>query len=197
MNYLAHAWLSFNQPGLLVGNMISDFVKGKKRFSFSEDIQQGIMLHRSIDEFTDTHDATKKAKQFLKPVVGLYAGAFIDIAYDHFLANDSNEFNSGGSLLNFSLSVYKTLHQHEASLPERFARILPYMESDNWLFNYKTLYGTEQSFKGLTRRAKYLENNNTVFEAFQKNYMSLQACYTSFFPDIKNFALRKLSDLSI
>jgi len=197
MNYLAHAWLSFNQPGILVGNMVSDFVKGKKRFSFSEHIQQGITLHRTIDEFTDTHDATKKAKQFLKPVVGLYAGAFIDIAYDHFLANDSNEFINDDSLLNFSLSVYKTLNQHKASLPERFARILPYMENDNWLFNYKTLYGTEQSFKGLTRRAKYLENYSAVFEAFQKNYASLQVCYESFFPDVKNFAFRKFSDLNI
>ena len=197
MNYLAHAWLSFNQPEILVGNMISDFVKGKKRFSFSEHIQQGIMLHRSIDEFTDAHDATKKAKQFLKPAVGLYAGAFIDIAYDHFLANDSNEFNNDDSLLNFSLSVYKTLNKHEASLPERFARTLPYMENDNWLFNYKTLYGSEQSFKGLMHRAKYLENNSTVFEAFQKNYESLQLCYESFFPDVKNFAFRKFSDLNI
>ena len=197
MNYLAHAWLSFNQPEILVGNMISDFVKGKKRFSFSERIQQGIMLHRSIDEFTDAHDATKKAKQFLKPAVGLYAGAFIDIAYDHFLANDSNEFNNDDSLLNFSLSVYKTLNKYEASLPERFARILPYMENDNWLFNYKTLYGTEQSFKGLVRRAKYLENNSAVFEAFQKNYESLQLCYESFFPDVKNFAFRKFSALHI
>ena len=197
MNYLAHAWLSFNQPEILVGNMISDFVKGKKRFSFSERIQQGIMLHRSIDEFTDAHDATKKAKQFLKPSVGLYAGAFIDIAYDHFLANDSNEFNNDDSLLNFSLSVYKTLNKYEANLPERFARILPYMENDNWLFNYKTLYGTEQSFKGLVRRAKYLENHSAVFEAFQKNYESLQLCYESFFPDVKNFAFRKFSDLNI
>lgn len=197
MNYLAHAWLSFNQPEILVGNMISDFVKGKKRFSFSECIQQGIILHRSIDEFTDAHDATKKAKQFLKPAVGLYAGAFIDIAYDHFLANDSNEFNNDDSLLNFSLSVYKTLNKYEASLPERFARILPYMENDNWLFNYKTLYGTEQSFKGLVRRAKYLENHSAVFEAFQKNYESLQLCYESFFPDVKNFAFRKFSDLNI
>ncbi|HEX5149839.1 MAG TPA: ACP phosphodiesterase [Parafilimonas sp.] len=197
MNYLAHAWLSFNQPGILVGNMISDFVKGKKRFSFSESIQQGIILHRSIDEFTDAHHATKKAKQFLKPVVGLYAGAFIDIAYDHFLANDASEFNNDKSLLNFSLLVYKTLKQYKASLPERFAHILPYMESDNWLFNYKTLYGTEQSFKGLLRRAKYLENNSDVFEAFQKNYESLQACYEVFFPDVKNFAFRKFSGLLI
>jgi acyl carrier protein phosphodiesterase len=32
MNYLAHAYLSFNDPEILVGNMISDFVKGKKKF---------------------------------------------------------------------------------------------------------------------------------------------------------------------
>jgi hypothetical protein len=29
MNYLAHAYLSFNEPDILVGNLISDFVKGK------------------------------------------------------------------------------------------------------------------------------------------------------------------------
>ena len=197
MNYLAHAWLSFNQPEILVGNMISDFVKGKTRFSFSERIQQGIMLHRSIDEFTDTHDATKQAKQFFKPVVGLYAGAFVDIAYDHFLANDNSEFDNDGSLLHFSLSAYEILNNYADILPEKFARMLPYMENNNWLFNYKTFYGTEQSFKGLMRRAKYLESNSAVFTAFQKNYHALQVCYTSFFPDVKSFAFKKFSALDI
>jgi acyl carrier protein phosphodiesterase len=92
MNYLAHARLSFDQPDILVGNMISDFVKGKKRFDYSEPVQKGITLHRAIDTFTDEHEATKEAKKFFKPVVGLYAGAFMDIVYDHFLATDENEF---------------------------------------------------------------------------------------------------------
>ncbi len=34
MNYLAHAYLSFNDPDVLAGNMISDFVKGKKKFDY-------------------------------------------------------------------------------------------------------------------------------------------------------------------
>src|SRR5215471_10788786 len=93
MNYLAHAYLSFQQPAILVGNMISDFVKGKKKFDFDDEIQKGIHLHRLIDEFTDEHAVTKEAKQVFKPYVGLYAGAFIDVAYDHFLANDENEFS--------------------------------------------------------------------------------------------------------
>ena len=33
MNYLAHAYLSFGDPGILTGNMISDFVKGKRNLT--------------------------------------------------------------------------------------------------------------------------------------------------------------------
>src|ERR1044072_1885639 len=116
MNYLAHAWLSFHKPEILAGNMISDFVKGKKRFEFSAGIQQGIMLHRSIDTFTDAHAATKTAKQYFKPAVGLYAGAFVDVAYDHFLARDKNEFTEQ-SLLRFSQEVYAVLNEYYTVLP--------------------------------------------------------------------------------
>ncbi|MBV9963173.1 MAG: DUF479 domain-containing protein [Parafilimonas sp.] len=187
MNYLAHAYLSFNQPEILAGNMISDFVKGKKRFEFDIKIQKGIALHRSIDAFTDDHTITKKAKAFLKPAVGLYAGAFIDVVYDHFLALDKNEFTNE-SLLQFSFSVYSTLDKFETIFPERFSRIFPYMKTDNWLYNYKTLSGIEKSFNGLVRRASYLESSDRAFESFQKNYEALQACYNQFFPELKQFA---------
>ena len=196
MNYLAHAWLSFNQPEILTGNMISDFVKGKKRFDFSEGIQKGIMLHRSIDTFTDTHDATRQAKQFFKPVVGLYAGAFIDVAYDHFLARDINEFTDA-SLLQFSLSVYTILDDYANIFPENFARMFPYMKSDNWLYNYRTISGAEKSFGGLARRAKYLENSHAIFECFQKNYKEIELCYNAFFTDVKNFAYKEFIAMNL
>ncbi len=190
MNYLAHAWLSFNQPEILVGNMISDFVKGKKRFDFNNNIQKGIMLHRNIDAFTDAHIATEQAKQFFKPAVGLYAGAFVDVAYDYFLACDKNEF-SNETLLQFSLHTYAVIDKYSNLLPEKFARMFPYMKRDNWLYNYHTLKGIENSFTGLTRRAKYLSNNKIGFDFFQKNFTELQACYNSFFPDVKTFAFKQ------
>ncbi len=62
MNYLAHAYLSFNMPDILVGNMISDFIKGKKQFDYPLPVQKGIRLHRAIDTFTDTHAATQELK---------------------------------------------------------------------------------------------------------------------------------------
>ena len=192
MNYLAHAYLSFHQPEILVGNIISDFIKGKKRFDFDEAVQRGIMLHRNIDTFTDEHAATKEAKQYFKPAVGLYAGAFVDIVYDHFLALDINEFTDEG-LIQFSDFVYKTLAQHQSILPERFARMFPYMKKDNWLYHYRTLRGIQQSFGGLTHRAKYLHDSAEVYEGFLSNYEALQHCYNIFFPDVKSFAFKQLN----
>jgi acyl carrier protein phosphodiesterase len=194
MNYLAHAYLSFNYPEILVGNMISDFVKGKKQFDFSEDIQKGIRLHRSIDDFTDTHPSTKKAKTYLKPAAGLYAGAFVDVVYDHFLACDENEFTNE-SLLSFSLSVYETLLKYKTIFPEKFAGMFPYMKTQNWLYNYRTNSGIDKSFTGLAHRAKYLNNSVFIFESFTNNYFALRQCYYEFFPAVKNFAYEQFNKL--
>src|SRR5438552_2946814 len=92
MNYLAHAYLSYNEPEILVGNMISDFVKGKQKYGYPVMIQKGIQLHRDIDMFTDNHPATAKAKDFFRSAYRLYSGPLLDIIYDHFLANDHSLF---------------------------------------------------------------------------------------------------------
>jgi acyl carrier protein phosphodiesterase len=187
MNLLAHAYLSFQQPQLLVGNMISDYVKGKKQYDYPIGIQQGIRLHRQIDQFTDTHPATYKGKQVFKSAVGTYAGAFMDVVYDHFLALDNNELNEK-EWQEFADWVYIQLNLHTEHLPERFAPMLPYMQSQNWLYNYRFKVGIERSFGGLVRRAKYLTDSGPAFALFEANYPFLRECYQQFFPDVKNFA---------
>jgi acyl carrier protein phosphodiesterase len=97
MNYLAHAYLSFEITDITVGNMISDFVKGKQKLDYPLAIQQGITLHRAIDSFTDSHAVTRQAKSFFKEAYGLYAGPLVDVVYDHFLANDPLRFPETGS----------------------------------------------------------------------------------------------------
>lgn len=190
MNYLAHAYLSFNDPEILVGNLISDFVKGKKKFDYPANIQQGITLHRIIDTFTDEHEATKKAKEVFRPHYRLYSGAFVDVVYDHFLAIDENEFPSD-SLLVFSQQVYSVLDNHYQWLPERFALMFPYMKSQNWLFNYRTILGTQKSMGGVVRRAAYLTESETASHLFSAYYQPLQDCFRQFWKDMKPFALQQ------
>ena len=191
MNYLAHAYLSFGQPEIIVGNLISDFVKGKKKFDYPNGIQNGIALHRAIDTFTDTHSATKEAKEVFRPHYRLYAGAFIDVVYDHFLANDKNEFNET-LLFSFSQSVYSILEENKQWLPERFGKMFHYMKVQNWLFHYRMIEGTEKSFGGLVRRSAYLKESETACNLFEQYYQLLQHCYRLFWVDMKPFAEAQL-----
>lgn len=196
MNYLAHAYLSFNQPGILAGNMISDFVKGKKKFDFSPVIQKGIALHRAIDEFTDFHPVTQKAKAYFKKDYRLYSGAFIDIVYDHFLANDKNEFADDVELNSFCQATYTSLQKSSAVLPIRFLEMLPHMQQQNWLYHYRYKTGIEKSFEGLARRAVYLSESAIAYKIFIDHYKELSDCYQLFFPALKYFASHHLSELN-
>ena len=194
MNYLAHAYLSFNEPEILTGNMISDFVKGKKKFDFPQQIQKGIALHRAIDEFTDRHEETRKAKLFFRPVYGLYSGAFIDIVYDHFLATDRNEFPND-ELAFFSKKAYEQLQAHENSFPEKFHQIFHYMKLHDWLYNYQFKEAISKSFRGLVHRAAYMDDSSTAFDVFENKYDELKKCYKIFFPLLKEFAFQKFNGL--
>ena len=196
MNFLAHAYLSFNKEEIVVGNLISDFVKGNKKFDYSKGIQDGISLHRKIDEFTDNHPQTKLAKQLLKPAVGLYAGAFIDVVYDYFLANNLNCFSSEIELHDFAKGVYKILENHKAIVPPNFEKVMPSMQANNWLYNYKFDYGVQRSFEGLYRRAKFLTpSDNKAYQSFIANKSVLHEFANSFIKDVIVFVKKELTTM--
>ena len=196
MNYLAHAYLSFNEPEILAGNMISDFVKGKKKIDYSLTIQQGIALHRAIDQFTDFHPVIQEAKSYFKKDYRLYSGAFVDVVFDHFLANDKNEFSNDKELDSFCQSTYHNLQNNSSVFPEKFLQMLPYMKKQNWLFHYGSREGIEKSFGGLVRRAVYLSESAIAFSIFNNYYQELEKCYQLFFPEIKKFSAQYVSELN-
>jgi len=203
MNYLAHAYLSFGIPAITVGNLISDFVKGKQKFSYPAQVQQGIVLHRAIDTFTDTHAITRQAKVFFREPYGLYAGPLVDVAYDHFLANDPRIFAGGGAandpmntdLKVFAQRTYAQVQEYEAVLPERFARLFFYMRTQDWLYHYRYKQGILDSFSGLARRASYMGSAEAAGRLFETHYTQLQACFREFFPELQEFALRTLQQM--
>jgi len=192
MNYLAHAYLSFHEPEILVGNMISDYVKGKKKFDYSPGIQKGMDLHRAIDTFTDNHAVTKKAKEIFRPHYRLYSGAFVDVVYDHYLATDKTIF-SDDSLKQFAADTYLILEPFTAVFPERFAVFFPYMKTQNWLYNYHERWGIEKSLHAVVRRATYLTESATAFRLFEENFDELQQCYDAFFPELLVFVKNRMN----
>jgi len=182
MNFLAHSFLTFND-GQIVGQFLEDFIRNKDRYSFPKDIQDGITLHRAIDTFTDSHPAIHEAKKVFSPLVRLYAGAFVDVSMDYFLSTDLS-LNSLKGWKEHSLRVYRVLNENEQFLSENFKKMLAKMEHDDWLYNYREDWGIKFSIQNVLNKAKYLDKDIPVFQAFLDNKDALQKCYDDFFPDL-------------
>ncbi len=197
MNLLAHSFLSFGDESILIGNMLGDFVKGKQYLNFPEPIQKGILLHRKIDQFTDEHPLTREAKQFFRPDFGLYAGVFVDPAYDHFLANDRRYFANQEALRAFTSQVYHVLtHLPEGvTFPAPFLKMMEWMPKQDWLYEYRLHEGIHRSFGGVVHRAKYLTDAAPAVVAFEKHYAQLEVLYTPFMSQLFEYVKNTLKGM--
>lgn len=182
MNFLAHSFLSFSD-GQIVGQFLEDFIRNNERYNFPKEIQDGITMHRAIDTFTDAHPVIHEAKKVFSPLVRLYAGAFVDVSMDYFLAKDLN-LNDLKSWKDHSHKVYQVLNENLEYFPDAFKRMLVKMEHDDWLFNYREDWAIQFSIQNVLNKAKYLDKNIPVFQAFLDNKKILQKCYNDFFPDL-------------
>jgi acyl carrier protein phosphodiesterase len=193
MNYLGHAFLSFGDSGILLGNMIGDHVKGRLALDkFPPAIRKGIELHRKIDATTDEHPGTSRAKLLFRVDYGLYAAPIMDTLYDHFLANDPRCFAGEDALLRFTQNTYTQLEENEIYFPEKFAAYYPLMKQQNWLYNYRTLKGMERSLSGLHRRASNMPAIDKAYEIFVTNYHLLNQCYYEAIDDVINFVKNEM-----
>ena len=93
MNFLAHIYLSGDNEELKIGNFIADSVKGKQYLEYPPGIIDGIVLHRAIDTFTDTHPIVSRSVERLFERYGHYSRVIVDILYDHFLAANWKDYS--------------------------------------------------------------------------------------------------------
>ncbi len=194
MNFLAHLFLSGELSELMVGNFIADSVKGSSTINYSQGIQQGIKLHRAIDEFTDNHVDMLKSKDRLRPRYKKYAPVISDIFYDHFLAVNWQDY-SAVSLREYTQQVYEYLGKHYAIFPERSKQFYNYMIKYDILFAYTKLEGIERVMQGMSRRASFISGMETAVEELQKDYADYKNEFQSFFPDLQQhvYLLQKIN----
>lgn len=195
MNFLAHAHLSGNNDQLLIGNFIGDSVKGRDFNHFPETIRQGIVLHRKIDSFTDSHPVFKNSLEIVRPAHGRYSGIVIDIFYDHFLAHHWSHFEDI-SLDDYANYVLRLLSECIDILPERTKRLLPFMVAQNWLLGYANFERLEQVFYGMDRRTQLASGMRHSVSTLKENYSRLEKDFFLFYPELQQFASNEIEKIS-
>lgn len=194
MNFLAHAYLSFDQQGILVGNFVADFVKGKDLHRFSPEIQTGILLHREIDMFTDSHPLVKAAQSYLRPKFRHYSTVITDIFFDYFLGKNWDQF-SNTPLKTFVDQTYEIIGNHLHELPDSFRDMFLWMKSQNWLYNYREIQGIQKALNGLTQRTVFESKMNEATEVLLEKEEEFEVIFFAFFRELETFAREKLNEL--
>lgn len=186
MNFLAHAHLSGDNEELLFGNFIADAVKGSHYNNYPDEIKKGIILHRKIDSFTDTHPVVRSSLGRVRDRFGKYSGIVVDIFYDHYLAANWANYHPI-SLEVFAANVYSILQDKYELLPARTKRLLPYLTSQNWLVGYANFIDLKLVFLGMDRRTGHLSGMSQAVDVLQSNYSDLQNDFETYYSLLQDF----------
>ena len=191
MNFLAHLYLSGSDNEILMGNFIADSVKGKKAIlQFPEKVQKGIIIHRDIDFFMDTHPLVKDGMSRLREKYPKFSGVIMDIFYDHFLAKNWSNYSSS-LLVDYTNDVYSTVDNHKDLLVGKSKMMFPYMKRDNWLLSYESINGIESILKRMTNRINNIVHLHESVNELQLFYNEYDNEFELFFKDIMDFVGNK------
>jgi acyl carrier protein phosphodiesterase len=194
VNFLAHAYLSFGDPKVLVGNFIGDFVRGDIDHNYDKDIVVGIKLHWSIDKFTDSHPVVKEAQAILRPEYGRYSMVITDMYFDYFLGRYWKNYHHI-PLDQFAEDVYNTIDEYSDTLPEKFLQTFGYMKYYNWLAGYGELDGIRRAMTGMAKRARFNSKMETAHVFLDEHHEYLKVHFGDFFEDLVSFSKKSLAEL--
>ena len=195
MNFLAHIYLSGDNPQVILGNFFADSIKGSKYKEYPPDVQKGIILHRAIDYFTDSHATVRLSTARLFDRYSHYSGVIVDMYYDHFLAANW-ELYSKVPLEDYTANFYKLLEDNYELLPRNVQKFMPYMIQHNWLLNYATVEGIGRILAQMSTRTKFESHMEFATEELEEHYELFQIEFTSYFEELQMFAKNKLLSLN-
>ncbi len=183
VNFLAHQVLGAAKDGWALGNWIADLMKGESINDYPREVQEGILIHRHIDAFTDAHPEVKAAIAILRDQHHKYAPVVLDILFDHILAKDFEQL-TGFEISRFAAGAYERLLGFYPFLLQKHQDRLDSMISYRWLEKYHQLEALEDVFLRLKRRARFRGNFEHAIQSYQTHQAALNAHFDSFWPEL-------------
>jgi acyl carrier protein phosphodiesterase len=196
MNHLAHLYLSSDSEEEMVGQFIADAVKGNDFNLYSPNVRRGILLHRWVDSFTDTHKLVKELRAAYRPNLGLYSGVLIDLVFDHYLAKDFH-IHAGRELEEFQQYTFSVLNKHEESFPDKMKHYFFHMKDKEFMMKYAHPAGMAVIVRQMGNRIPRGESLLAAGDFFGDYVEIASGYFPQFFEVLKTeFELKRLSLLN-
>jgi len=187
MNTLAHLYLSGDDPELILGNFIGDSVRGNEFSQLDERVQQGVILHRKIDRFTDKHPVFRQICTLMREDFGRYCSVVADVFLDHFLAREWERFDAR-PLEDYIRWIHQILARRIDTCPERSRRYFRYLNTTDTLLHYRSTEGISQTLSQMAKRTRYDSGMENAGAVLLRRYPRLEEGFELFFPELVRFA---------
>ncbi|MFM7725227.1 MAG: ACP phosphodiesterase [Flavobacteriales bacterium] len=191
MNYLAHSFLSFSHEPILFGQFIADDIKGSRWREFPAAVQQGILLHRYIDDFTDNHPKVVELRKLLHPRLGKFSGVALDVLFDHVLCMRWEQYEETSHDVWIG-TTYDLLAARGSEMSEKRKFILENMIKYNWMQMYATSEGVATILGQMSRRIPFENPLQLGITAFKEHKTAIISTFDEFFPEIISVTQAKL-----
>ncbi|MCC4834577.1 ACP phosphodiesterase [Shewanella sp. 10N.7] len=185
MNFLAHLHLADISNTHLAANLAGDFAKGDIKH-FPQHLQQGIWLHRQIDQITDSHELIVDLIKLFPKSSRRVAPILVDLAFDHYLAFYWDEYHQE-PLADFTQKAYRSL-EDTSDLPEKLQLIIPSIIEQDWLSSYQTKQGLNKAIEDVSRRISKPELFNTAIKDVDTLYVDIEIAFRTFYPQLMAYS---------
>jgi len=188
VNFLFHLYLSGDDPEILLGNFMGDFVKGRLGDRYPSRLRDGITLHRTIDSFAQQSQFFQASRLRLSQEYGLYRGVLVDLFYDHFLAREWHLW-SKEPFADYLQRVRLVVDQRLHLLPEPMPGLVPII-FDELLPSYLEIHGIGLALGRMARRIRRPNPLAGGEQELTRHYAALQDDFRNFMPQVLDCAAR-------
>lgn len=190
MNYLAHAFLSPNDPEVLMGNLWGDLLKPADYVNLQENVLKGIVIHKGIDAYTDQHPEVNQLIALIRPYQRKYTPVVVDVLMDFILSKYWNQYHNE-SIEIFCKEKTGIVTSNLGLIPERLHPRIKRMLANNWLESCKDRRRIETTLYMLSQRASFENNIPEAMKPYDLHEETIDRLFLTFFEDLRaQFTLR-------
>ncbi len=193
MNFLGHLYFSENDYPIMLANLYGDFVKGRLENRFPPVVYKGLVLHRKIDDFIDSHSIVKDLSRSLYNDLPKVSSIAIDLYFDHLLAlhwskfHKKNFFTYVDDFFRFALNENNySFEGHTFEYDQRFLFLLHRIYSGRWIHNYDKREGLNFACNGISQRLSFHNSLNLGVDVFLKHEKYITSVFWLYMKDAQN-----------
>jgi len=185
MNHFAHLVLAQPTVESTVGNLLGDFARGVDADTLPAPVRAGLLNHRAVDRFTDSHPLVLEMKRGFSRARRRFAGIALDIYFDHLLIRYWQRFEHR-PLEPLIDDFYRRMALGRALMPgPDMRRVTRRMIDYDWFGSYRDIDAVAESLDRVAGRIRFANGFANAIEELQRQHDSIRDGFVEFFPELQ------------